>query len=154
MDDVATAAGVGRATVYRYFASREALLDALLTRALTEVSERLAQAKLESVPVEEAVARIVRALVAVGDRYMVLVREEECLDKEVVEREVGGPVRAIFERGRASGVLRTDLSPDWLEELLGGLIAAGLKFAGEREFGVEETSAAIVSLFLDGARTR
>src|SRR5262245_26610502 len=72
MADVASAAGVGRATLYRYYPSREALLDALAAEALADAGARLADAGLDRVPVPEAIERIVRALVAVGDRYVVL----------------------------------------------------------------------------------
>src|SRR5207237_2657003 len=76
MADVAAAAGVSRATLYRYYPDREALLGALASHALADAAARLADAGLERAPVEEAIERIVRALTAVGDRYGVLVREQ------------------------------------------------------------------------------
>src|SRR6476660_284397 len=72
MTDVAEAAGISRATLYRYYPDREALLDALAAHALADAAARLADAGLERAPVEEAIERIVRALIAVGDRYGVL----------------------------------------------------------------------------------
>src|SRR5271154_7070494 len=62
MADVAAAAGVSRATLYRYYPHREALLDALATEALADAATRLADAGLERAPVEEAIERIVRVL--------------------------------------------------------------------------------------------
>src|SRR3989449_2831447 len=76
MADVAAAAGVSRATLYRYYPDREALLGALASRALADAAARLADAGLERAPVEEAIERIVRALTTVGDRYAVLAREQ------------------------------------------------------------------------------
>src|SRR5579862_1296314 len=72
MAEVAAAAGISRATLYRYFPHREALLEALSTYALADAAARLADAGLERAPVEEAIERIVRAIVAVGDHYAVL----------------------------------------------------------------------------------
>src|SRR6202049_2822430 len=72
MADVAAAAGVSRATLYRYYPHRDALLDALASHALADAAARLADAGLERAPVEEAIERIVRAIVAVGDQYAVL----------------------------------------------------------------------------------
>src|SRR5947199_656450 len=44
MADVAAAAGVSRATLYRYYPDREALLDALSSHALAEAAARPAHA--------------------------------------------------------------------------------------------------------------
>src|ERR1700683_663638 len=66
MADVAEAAGVGRATLYRYFASREDLMRALVKAAIDDASGRLVDADLENVPVPEALARLARVLVVSG----------------------------------------------------------------------------------------
>ena len=63
MNEVAEAAGVARATVYRYFPNREALLDELAQTAVRDVDMRLASARIDAVPPEEGVERAVRALV-------------------------------------------------------------------------------------------
>ena len=154
MADVAAAAGVSRATLYRYYPDREALLDALASNALADAAARLADAGLERAPVEQAIERIVRALIAVGDRYGVLVRERIEVDKAEADRLVGAPMRAVFARGVESGLFRQDLSPDVLLELFGGALIAALKLTERGRLGVEEASAATASVFLDGARAR
>src|SRR6266480_4374359 len=127
MADVAEAAGISRATLYRYYLDREALLDALAAQALADAGSRLADAGLERAPVEEAIERIVRALTAVGDRYAVLVREQVEGDLDEIERLVTAPMRAVFARGLDSGVLRQDLSTEVLLELFGGALQAALR---------------------------
>src|SRR5438445_6495851 len=82
----AAAAGVSRATLYRYYPDREALLDALASHALADAAARLADAGLERAPVDEAIERIVRALTAVGDRYAVLARAQVEGDPGEIER--------------------------------------------------------------------
>src|SRR5829696_919958 len=74
MADVAAAAGMARATVYRYFPNREALFEALGRVAVEEAGERLQAGRLDEVGVQEAFERAVRALVAIGDSFIVVAR--------------------------------------------------------------------------------
>jgi AcrR family transcriptional regulator len=152
--DVAAAAGVSRATLYRYYPNREALLKALGAYALTELAGRLNDAGLERATVEEAVERLARAIVAVGDRYAVLASEQCPPDEAEAERLVGGPMRAVFERGIASGLIRQDLPADVLLELFSGTLMAAIKLTQRHQLGAEEASAAAAAVFLDGARPR
>jgi TetR/AcrR family transcriptional regulator, mexCD-oprJ operon repressor len=152
MTEIAEGSGVGRTTLYRYFATRDALLASLATAALAEAAGAVAAAGLERAPVPEALARVVRALLAVGDRYVVLVREQVLLDEETLERELAAPVRAVIERGRRDGELRADVPAEWLLELFVGLLTAGVRLVGDRRAGLEEVAALVTDTFLDGAR--
>jgi AcrR family transcriptional regulator len=154
MADVAEAAGVSRATLYRYYPHREALLGALAAKALADAAARLADAGLDRAPVEEAIERIVRAVVAVGDRYAVLVQEHVKFDESEAERCLGKPMRAVFERGIESGLFRQDLPVDVLLELFGGALMGAIKLTQRGRLGLEEASAATAAVFLEGARAR
>jgi len=151
MADVATAAGVARATVYRYFPSREALLEALGQFAVDEAGGRLQAARLEEVPVPEAFQRAVRVLVAVGDPFVVLARESARPDRAEFERRVASPLRNLIERAQAAGEVRNDLPASWLMESLVGIVVSVLR--AQPSLGVEDTVAGVTSLFLEGART-
>lgn len=152
MTDVAAAAGVARATVYRYFPSRQALLDELARLAVSDADARLVSARIDEVSPEEGVARAVRALVEVGDPFVVLVRERVRPDPEQFERGLAGPLRGLFERGQAGGDIRDDIPSSWLTESLLGLVVSVL--SSVPQLGREDMIAAITGLFLDGARTR
>jgi AcrR family transcriptional regulator len=154
MADVAAAAGVSRATLYRYYPHREELLVALAAQALAETAARLADAGLERATVEEAIERIVRAVVAVGDRYAVLVHEQVKPDPAEAERLLGAPIRAVFTRGVESGLFRQDLSVEVLVEIFGGALLSAVKLTQRGQLGLEEASAATAAVFLDGACTR
>jgi AcrR family transcriptional regulator len=154
MAEFAAAAGVSRATLYRYYPDREALLEALAAHALADAAARLADAGLDRAPVEEAIERIVRALTAVGDRYAVLLREQVETDPAETDRLVAAPMRAVFARGVESGFFRQDVPADVLIELFGGALVAALKLIERGRLGFEEASAAAASVFLDGARAR
>jgi TetR/AcrR family transcriptional regulator, mexCD-oprJ operon repressor len=149
MADVAAAAGMARATVYRYFPNREALFEALGRLAVEEAGERLEAGRLQDVPVVEAFGRAVRALVAVGD-YVVVVSRETARPQAQFEQRVAAPLRMLIERGQSLGEVRDDLPASWLMESLIGIVVSGLQTRPSP--GVEDTVAGITSLFLDGAR--
>jgi AcrR family transcriptional regulator len=150
MSDVAAAAGVARATVYRYFPNREALLETLGSVAVRQAGEGLAAARLDEVAIDEAFSRAVRALVTVGDYFVVLARERARVAPPEFELRVGGVLYALLERGRALGEIRQDLPVAWLVETLLGVIVSVL--ATGSAAGVEDKVDAITSLFLEGAR--
>lgn len=159
MAELAAAAGVGRATLYRYFPTREDLSVALMGAAIEEASARIAEARLEEVPLEEAVERAARALLTVGSRYLVIVREhlgrkgelEGTADPRHEER-VGGPLTALFRRGQEEGVLRADVPFDWLKLSFRALVLSALDLMHASDLGVEDAAQLVTRQFLDGAR--
>jgi TetR/AcrR family transcriptional regulator, mexCD-oprJ operon repressor len=150
MADVAAAAGMARATVYRYFPNREALFEALGRVAIDEAGERLQAGRLQDVPVPEAFERAVRALVAVGDYLVVVARESARPDAAEFEERVASHLRGLIERAQSLKEVRDDLPASWLMESLIGIVVSGLQT--RPSLGVEDTVAGITSLFLDGAR--
>jgi TetR/AcrR family transcriptional regulator, mexCD-oprJ operon repressor len=152
MNDVASAAGVARATVYRYFPNRQALLDELARAAVSDADARLAAARIDEVAPEEGIARAVRALVDVGDSFVLLARERVRSDPERFEGRLNQPLRQLFERGQAGGDIRGDIPSTRLTESLMGLIVGVL--VSTPPLGKEDMIATITGLFLDGARAR
>lgn len=150
MSDVAAAAGVARATVYRYFPSRQALLDELARFAVRDAAQRLASARIDEVATEEGVRRAVRALVDVGDYFVVLAREWVQPEAEELERGVAAPLRRLFDRGAVTGEIRSDIPSSWLTNSLVSLVVGVLR--STPTLGKEDTIAAITRLFFDGAR--
>jgi AcrR family transcriptional regulator len=153
MADVADAAGVGRTTLYRYFPTREDLIESLRAAALAEAAERLAAAGLATCEPGEGIARAMRALLTVGDRYVVLTRERAA-DPRVAERRLGRPIRKLLVRARSAGMLRADLPDAVLLAGFGGALSAGIRLMSRDGFGLEDASAYATRLFLDGTGRR
>lgn len=151
ISEVAAEAGVARATLYRYFRTRDQLVSALWGAALAEVDERLGAARLEQVPFEEGIARVVRAIGSVGEHYEVLLREPAYEELERGREVLGERVRELLERGQREGALRSDIAPELIGEMFGGIVLAGLRRAFAAGIGIEEASAAVVGVFLHGA---
>jgi TetR/AcrR family transcriptional regulator, mexCD-oprJ operon repressor len=152
MSDVAAAAGVARATVYRYFPNREALLEALGRLALQDIGDRLVAARLDAVTVGDGLERAVRALVTVGDGFVVVARDRGRPANAAFEERIAAPVRDLLARGQREGEIRDDVPAVWLAEALFGLVVNVV--GSGPPLGTEDTIAAIASVFLDGARAR
>lgn len=118
MSEVASAAGVGRVTLYAHFASREVLLEAVLRRAIAETDEALAALDLAEGPVEDALDRLVREAWPILDRHRQLRTAALAeLGPEVLRDQHDTAFRHVDEliaRGQAAGHFRTDMPRAWL----------------------------------------
>ncbi len=146
---VAQATGVARGTIYRYFPTRQALLGAVLDQALLKAEHHVAQANLATVPVAEGLARAVRALVALGDDFLILVRQRLLSGQDI---PAFSAVVALLERGRQAGELRSDVPLSCQVEALYALVHACLRASELAAAGPEDISATALRLFLEGSQ--
>jgi TetR/AcrR family transcriptional regulator, mexCD-oprJ operon repressor len=155
MDEIAIAAGIGRATLYRYFPNREALLHAMAAASVKELATRIEEAHLETVPFDEGVARLARAVIATGSKFIALTADTATYSATYpdFDAKVTDPMRALFRRAAADGSLRQDIPADVHLDLFSGLIKGALDAMDGGRRGVEETAAAVSSVFLHGARS-
>lgn len=153
MSEIAAAAGVGRATLYRYFPNRDALLTGLIRAATDELQARVAAADLEAVPVEVALGRLARAFLTAGAKYAVLagVDKKGLGDSGELEAQVRRPVRELIARGLADGTFRKSIGADVLLDSLAALLEHGLARVMAGEAGIESVVDSLVDLFLNGA---
>ena len=154
MADVAAAAGVARATLYRYFPTRERLLQALTTYAVDATVTQLAQADLDTVPVPEGIARLVRLVAAAGSKYAAVIGPMRTTPASPEEQQIGTMIAALLRRGVDDGTFRGDLTADELGFVLGQLLQAAARMAAEHQAGVEKAAALITSVFLHGTQNR
>ena len=146
---VAQASGVARGTVYRYFPTRQALLTTVVDQALLNAEHHLTQANLAAVPVAEGLARAVRALVALGDDFLVLVDQRLLTGGDI---PAFSPVVTLLDRGRQGGDLRSDLPLSCQVEALFALVQACLRASESAALGAEDISATALRLFLEGSK--
>jgi AcrR family transcriptional regulator len=152
MADVASAAGVARATVYRYFPRRDELMKRLAEKAVVDAGARLQEAGLRTVAAEEGVRRAIRALLEVGDYFTVLARERVRPEADEYEELLLVPLRQLFAEGQSAGAFRDDIPSEWLTNALVDLVVSVA--AATPMLGRDDTVERVSALFLDGARAR
>ena len=153
LTDVAAAAGVARATLYRHFPTREQLLQALSAAAHDAVAARLAEADLDAVPVSEAIARVARVIASGGSKYAAVTgRLGTSGGAGDAEQQIGTMIKSLLRRGIDDGTLRRDLTVDELAVTLGSLLRAAARMTADHQAGVEKAAALVTSVFLHGTR--
>jgi TetR/AcrR family transcriptional regulator, mexCD-oprJ operon repressor len=128
LEQVAAHARVSRTTLYHHFPSREALLDALTDRSVSEVRAALDSARPTEGAAAEAMDRALKTTWQVVGRYrgLVLINPRR-LGRDELRRRLEPalePVRSLIVRGQHSGAFDPELAPDWLLGLLTDLIHA------------------------------
>lgn len=153
MTDIARAAGISRATLYRSFPTREALLRGVVAVAIDRVAQRVQDSDLERVDVREGVARVARSFVVTGSAFTVLARTnvKDAKDEAELDARVAEPLRALLARGVADGTLRDDVPVTIHFTALSALLEMGVNLAVEGGVPAETAAATVASLFLDGA---
>jgi TetR/AcrR family transcriptional regulator, mexCD-oprJ operon repressor len=115
---VAAEAGLSRVTVYSHFLNLEALLEAVVERAVRRTMALFDQADLENGPPLEAVERLINIGWEELDHHRARAHAGlQQLRSEALARSheaVTARMRDVVERGRNGGGFRTDLPADWL----------------------------------------
>ncbi|MFE5619268.1 TetR/AcrR family transcriptional regulator [Streptomyces sp. NPDC056524] len=155
MDEVARAAGIGRATLHRHFAGRDALVRALEAMGLVEFEAACDAARLDEGPADEALRRLVAETEPNAPLLAFLVTENQLFEGDDVDEgwsRLDARVSALFRRGQEEGTFRIDLSPAWLTEALYGLVSACAWSVMDGRVAGNDFQYMITELLLGGAR--
>ena len=162
MDDLAAELGMSKKTLYAYFPSKVALIEAVLKAKFGEVEADLGRlANDQAADVEASLhqflsclqrhtAEIQPAFVRdIGRETPELFQLVEQKRRELIRRYFGG----LFEAGKKSGMIRADIPTHLLIEILLGAVQSIMNPPKLMELGlsVEQGYSSVIRLILEGA---
>lgn len=155
--EIADYAGIGKATLHRYFAGRDELILALGYRALEMVTQAITASALEQGSARDAFVRLVEALIPLGDKLHFLLNEpilDLHPDFTVADRATQTPILELIKRGQANGELRPDLSAEWVLHVLNYALYAAWHGVHEGLLARKEAARVLITTVFHGITLR
>lgn len=151
MDEVAEAAGVGRATLYRIFGSRKELMDALFIEAEEKVSELVKQIDF-SEHSSTVLGNLVSAMIPLGDSFHFLNYEPLHRDSEADKayRKHMDFLKEFVIKMKEDGVVRSDIPTAWAASSLDVLIWTIWLSIRDGEVAAGEATDILINTYLKG----
>jgi AcrR family transcriptional regulator len=154
MREVAVASGVGRATVYRYFATRDELVRAIRLRALRDCRQALGPAVFAHTSAPDALGAVLATLVPVLDRYRVLLDapppDRSDPEQRALTDAIERPLCELIERGQAAGELDPRFPPGFALAVLIGVLRAAREAVASGRMPAEAAHTLAVRSLLAG----
>lgn len=117
MSDIAAAAGIGRATLYRHYATRDELIRDLARLCLEETDELIAPIK-GVLTGRQALEASIDIIVPQANRYRFLmsllqITANDRTVRKIYKRQLD-ELSSVFEEAKQEGDIRSDLPTSWL----------------------------------------
>ena len=126
LGEVASRAGVGRATLHRHFNGRTDLIETLIRIASNEIDAAIADALEGATTATEMLHRIIVAVIPLGDRQSFLATERpEAPDIAEKSAKQAKAFAELIEAARYEGLFAPDIPTPWIAEVFDGLVYAG-----------------------------
>lgn len=152
IQQIADAAGCARATVYRRFPTREALVAAILEAAFDDTRAAMKAAAPRTGPAEDALRRVAAGLLEVADRWSLVSKSSNAEQHGAkARRAITAELQRLARRARDEGLLDPDLSPEWATATFAAVLRAAIerRAAGELR-DLDAAADLVVRTFLRG----
>ena len=118
MSEIALAAGVGRATLYRHFETRDELIKALTLLCLEETDEVLKPVKDNNLKGLEAIVESIKVIVPMAERFRFLmsltsIGEADPTINRAYRRQLNELIGYV-EDGKKAGEIAQSIPTDWV----------------------------------------
>jgi AcrR family transcriptional regulator len=154
MAEIAERAELGRATLYRHFPSREALIDGvrqIADDAAGVIIERHTAPGADGTPVQRLQA-IVQELLEVGDRYRFLLAHPAAAAtrRDLGPARYGTAMTTLVRRAQEAGELDAGADARWVLLAFGGLVETGARAMARGELTLRDATRFVIRGLLTG----
>lgn len=156
LNEVAQAAGVGRATLYRYFPTREVLLRELALEAIRQTDEAIAPIRAKDLNSKETLKQVVEALIPLGDRFHFLMSELAVYGNPDVASAYERQLQTFVElvnAVKAEGGMSPDVPTAWGVATIDALIWAAWSSVEEGYIARRDAASLVFRTLFDGLGT-
>ncbi len=125
LQDIAEAAGVGRATIHRYFRKREDLLKELAQISLKDTSEAIETTIAQDGKAIDKLRNLVEVLMPMANRYQYLSYVWSMLDDPEIYRVYNRQTTAMYDlvdACKAEGAISASVSTRWVTSAFDSLV--------------------------------
>ena len=157
LQEIAKAAGVSRATLYRFAATREQLLEALNQHVLKVMSRIMDAAGLETLPPLEALNRLIANYIAEREFCAFMITQFDPYIKRNTETAAPDEcaifeqrLDRFFQQGQAAGVFRMNIPSRWLTDVFFGFIYTLCESEYRGRIAPAEMQSLFEDMFLNG----
>lgn len=152
MSEIATAAGVGRATLYRHFESRKALIEKLILVSVDEL--RTASAPIQHLTGRAAIEAYIEVKMPLADRFHFLTTLwDESADREAVQQidnQLISELATLIEQAREDGDINLNLPTVWIIYFYDSTIAAAWRLIASGGITIDEAVTYTKQAFFSG----
>jgi AcrR family transcriptional regulator len=150
---IADAAGLARLTVYRRFATREAIVDALRDAAVDEIAGMVESAAGSATPAIDALADLIAGMAELSARFPILMSLfRGHAHSPAGAPSVSTPFKRLVDRGNADGTIRPDIDAEALQLAMFGALMFSLRAAPGTGRTPQRAAEQLIDILLDGVR--
>ncbi|QSB10235.1 TetR/AcrR family transcriptional regulator [Lysinibacillus sp. FSL K6-0057] len=154
LNDIASYAGVGIATLHRYIDNREQLMLQLSFRAVQVVGETMSEIAAEETD-EAYIPELVEALIPLGDKIYFLAHECSLnynAELLAAEDQLKEPVRRTIKSLQSKGYLRQDMDGEWMLNVLYSLLFTTWQQVQEGTIAKKSAATLIIETLFNGIK--
>lgn len=154
LSEIAQAAKVGRATFYRHFESREALIKELALESHQQVDDVLEPIRALKLDARDTLSLGLKAVMQVANRFHFLlllwhISESDSDVENIYQRQLS-QLSNLIEQGKKEKSIQKDISTTWIVNLIDSLVYAGWWSVYSGDLSAEEAGEHAVRVLFNG----